>query len=425
MATGSGKTVTALSALAQLTNHVVKNEGKVVIVVAVPYIHLADQWEEEAEAFGYTVIKCFLNKHDWNKKVQDKLNGLSFESSGHLMLITVNATFSNEPFQKVLSDIGHTVVFVADEMHNLGSQNMLKLLPDKASFRLGLSATPDRHRDEQGTRALEKYFGERVIEFTLADAIKNGFLCEYHYYPVLVTLTPDEMCEYQELSAKISKVFQCEKSAKNDGPSSNFKLLLIKRSRLLSQASNKLIQLSDILKQYKNSSYNLIYCGDTIVDEVKYVDKTVKELGKKLKMKVAKFTATENKFERKVLLDQFSKGELQALVAIRCLDEGVDIPRTENAFILASSTNPREFIQRRGRVLRKSPGKKFARIYDFIVTPDVNEISWHDKKAFNMERSLLKRELERVNEFAGLAINGGTALEVLRDIKGKLNLLDS
>jgi len=424
MATGSGKTVTALSAIARLTNHVLKNNGKLIIIVSVPYIHLADQWEDEAESFGYKVIKCFISKNTWVGRVQDELNRLSLETSGHIMLITVNATFSKEPFQKFLNSLSHTVVFIADEMHNLGSKNLLKLLPENATFRLGLSATPDRHHDEQGTKSLEFYFGKRIIEFSLEDAINNGFLSKYYYHPIKVSLTENEMLEYQDLSAKISQAYQRDSSHKSDGPSDRMKILLIKRARLLNKAENKLPALCSALDAYRSSSYNLIYCGDSIENDVKYTDKAVKEIGKTLQMHVAKFTSSEDKTERRLLLDRFSRGELQALVAIKCLDEGVDIPKTQNAFILASSTNPREHIQRRGRVLRRAPGKHFARIFDFIIVPDVDQLQLSDSKIFNNERRILKRELERVNEFAELAINSGEALESLRKIKSKLHLLD-
>lgn len=424
MATGSGKTVTALSALAQLANHAMKQDGKIVFIVAVPYIHLADQWEEEAEAFGYKTIKCFLDRKHWVSEVQDALNGLSLESSGHLMLITVNNTFSMDPFQNILSSINHTVVFIADEMHHMGSRHYLEVLPEKATFRLGLSATPDRHRDEQGTQALEKYFGERAIEFTLEDAINNKFLSEYYYYPIQVNLDEFEMEEYKDLSRQIAQTYQRDKSKKTDGPSDNMKRLLLRRARLLNKAANKLLALVDILKEFKNSSYNLVYCGSSIEDDIKYIDRVVRAIGKELHMKTAKYTSMENKYERRRLLSQFSSGELQALVAIKCLDEGIDVPKTQNAFILASSTNPREYIQRRGRVLRKAPGKKFARIYDFVIVPDINSMSLSDNNLFNNERRILKRELERVNEFAWLAINSGKALESLRKIKSKLHLLD-
>ena len=170
--------------------------------------------------------------------------------------------------------------------------------------------------------------------------------------------------------------------------------------------------------------YNLVYCGDTNDGDERHVETVMRRLGGDLKIRAHTFTAGEDRETRRDLLTKFGKGELQALVAIRCLDEGVDVPRTETAYILASSTNPRQYIQRRGRVLRKAPGKTFATIYDFVAIPDINKIKEEDPIAYQVERSLVRRELERVAEFAQLAMNSGDTLKVLRDVKMKLNLMD-
>ncbi|PNU18657.1 DNA helicase [Geothermobacter hydrogeniphilus] len=424
MATGSGKTVTALSAMTQLTNYVINNDGKVVIIVSVPFVHLADQWESEAEAFGFNTFKCYLNSQKWLANVQNALSNMLLDITSHVMLITVNATFLNEPFQKILSGISSTIVFVADEMHNLGAPNLRRLLPSKAQFRLGLSATPNRYKDEQGSQALEDYFGATVFKFGLEDAIKHGFLCEYFYYPITVELTEFEMEEYIQLSKAISQAFAVGDNSDKDGPSDKLKNLLIKRARLISCAENKLPKLLELLRKEEDLKYCLIYCGNTIKDGVRYVDNTLKYIGNNLKIRAGKFTSTESKTERQNLLKRFADGDLQALAAIRCLDEGVDIPRTEKAYILASTSNPKEFVQRRGRVLRKSPGKKYAYIYDFIVAPNIENINASGSAIFNSERNLLKRELERVNEFVSLAINQGEAYKQLGKIKEKLHLLD-
>lgn len=424
MATGSGKTVTALSAMVQLTNHVIKQEGKVVIIISVPFIPLADQWEAEAEAFGFKPIKCYQNSQQWISKAQRSIRNLLVDSESHVMLITVNATFSNDRFQKLLNSIHSTVVFIADEMHNVGAPNLRRLLPGKAQFRLGLSATPTRYRDEQGSQALVDYFGAPVFEFSLEDAIKHKFLCEYYYYPVTIQLTDSEMNEYIQLSKSISQAFAAGENSEKEGPSDKLNNLLIKRARLISGAENKLPKLLELLRKEESLKYCLVYCGDTIKNGEKYVDRALKVIGKSLKIHARKFTSTESKSERQLLLKRFADGDLQVLVAIRCLDEGVDIPRTERAYILSSTSNPKEFIQRRGRVLRRDKDKKFAYIYDFIVAPDIAKIDKLDAAVFNVERRLLKRELERVNEFVSLAINQGEAFAALRSIKKKLNLLD-
>jgi DNA phosphorothioation system restriction enzyme len=423
MATGSGKTATALAAATRFANYSEKEGSSLTFVVTVPFKHLADQWIEEAETFGFKPIRCYDSVAKWMPLAQAAARRLSTGEENIAMLVVVNATFTNKPFQQYLEHLPGNLCIIADEMHNLGAPHLVKALPQKSNFRLGLSATPVRHGDEQGTKSLEEYFGDEVICFSLKEAIAEGFLCRYRYFPVPVALTEIEMDEYREISKKIAKIFHFgEKNG--DGPSDPVKNLLIRRARLIAGAENKIGELLSLLKDRKDSSYNLIYCGDASDGDERHVDKVLRLVGANTKMKANSFTAKESPAKRKELLQQFGTGELQALVAIRCLDEGVDVPRTETAYILASSTNPRQFIQRRGRVLRRAPGKSTATIYDFIALPNIEEIRQSDPQSFNIERRLVKRELDRINEFAKLAINSGESLRRLRDIKKKLNLLD-
>ena len=423
MATGSGKTVTALSAVTTLANHTIENKAKLVVVIAVPYKHLADQWENEAKAFGFEPIKCYGASNKWVPIAQEALLSLGSGDTEVVCFVTVNATFSNAPFQRLMDEFPVNFCLVADEMHNLGAGGLIQSLPKQVKFRLGLSATPVRHGDEQGTKALEDYFGIELINFSLKDAIDNNFLCQYYYYPVTVPLTEDEMEEYKQLSLRIASVFAREGKG-TDGPSEFLTSLLIKRARLIGMAENKLIKLVELLSERKDSLYNIVYCGDASDGDERHVEKAMRLIGNAVGMKTKKFTADESPEERQRILSMFATGELQTLVAIRCLDEGVDVPKTETAYILASSTNPRQFIQRRGRVLRKAPGKKTATIFDFIALPRLDEIGAAGDQAMNMERNLVKRELERVNEFADMAINSGEALGILRETKKKLHLLD-
>jgi len=198
--------------------------------------------------------------------------------------------------------------------------------------------------------------------------------------------------------------------------------LLIKRARLIGKAKNKITKLKEILSKNNDKYFNLVYCGDGKIEGKRQIDRVTKMLGKELQMKVHPFTAEEDSKTRENLLRRFKNKELQALVAIRCLDEGVDVPATKNAYILASSTNPRQYIQRRGRILRKEKNKKYSNIHDFIVVPPSfksNKIS-----NFDVERKLIKRELRRVNWFAKLAENGAEASSKLLNIKREYNLLD-
>ena len=344
MATGSGKTVTALSAATRLAHHAVTNESKLLIIAVAPYQHLAEQWATGAREFGYSPYLCYGGTARWANNVQKVLTEFRSGARNLVMLIAVNATFSGSQFQSIIGDFQEWTLLIADEMHNMGARSYLNSLPAGVKFRLGLSATPVRHGDEEGTEGLERYFGKPVFEFSLGDAIERGFLCEYYYYPVLCELDDEEMEEYRELSVKIAKMSVREDSTGE--MSSYLQAALIERARLLGGIQSKVNNLSSLMAERQDSVFNLVYCSDTSKDGLRQVEEVVGVLGHQHKMRVHKFTADEKPKERKQLIDSFCDQEIQVLVAIRCLDEGVDIPRTETAFILASSSNPRHKYRR-------------------------------------------------------------------------------
>lgn len=418
MATGSGKTVTALAGMTRLHAEILKQHLALVVVITVPYRHLAEQWSEEAQAFGYDPVMCYGDYIDWPTRLSENLTDISQGMSSLVVVITVNATYSGDKFQSYLGKIKTTFLLIADEMHNLGAKKIKECLPSTAQFRMGLSATPIRKHDDLGSKLLEEYFGKQIIQYGIKEAINDGTLTEYFYYPILVEFTQDEMEEYRDLSVRIGKVF----ASMGEDENSVLKALLIKRARLIGGAENKIVELKKLLYENKTTKYNLIYVGDNKKDDIRQVEAVLKMVGTEIGMKARKFTAEEDMDTRKEILEEFEKGGLQAIVAIRCLDEGVDVPRTENAYILASTSNPRQFIQRRGRVLRKAEGKKYAHIFDFITVPP--EQDGMAGAGFSAERKLMSRELERINEFASSAVNGGEALNKLRAIKNRLNLLD-
>ena len=313
-----------------------------------------------------------------------------------------------EPFQAELNKIeGHFLV-VADEAHNLGSTTYLEALPENANYRLALSATPDRHNDKSGTEALYEYFGAPAIEFTLEEAIKEGFLCSYEYYPHLCLLSESEYEEYLDLSESIAA--EAEKSKKKGERTKEHVRLLGKRTDLIAGVESKLDRLEELMTiQRENGgvSHTLVYCGSRRGENSeRHIERTVKLIGK-LGIKARKFTAEESLDERREILSLFAKGELEAIAAIKCLDEGVDVPATRVAYILASTTNPREYIQRRGRVLRRAEGKDVAIIHDFLVAPPPRKYR---------EDDMVERELERASEFAYLALNKSECNDVLKKL---------
>jgi DNA phosphorothioation system restriction enzyme len=416
MATGSGKTIIALAIAAELYQKI----GLQVLLVVCPYCHLVTQWAREGERFNLRPILAFESVYNWQGELSNQLYNIRSGHQSFLTVITTNSTLIGEGFQSQLKFFPEKTLIVGDEAHNLGSSRLEESLPRKIGLRLALSATPERYFDEEGTDALLGYFGEILQpEFTLADAIDKGALVHYLYYPILVKLTEAEALSYARLTKRIGWALnENEKLSKNE----TLKSLLMQRSRLIGAANNKLPALRELMLKRLHTYHTLFYCGDSYVDNHalayrRQLQAVTHILGIELGYKVNTYTAETPLEEREKIQRQFERRELQGLVAIRCLDEGVDIPAIESAVILASTGNPRQFIQRRGRILRPHPGKKQATLFDMIVMPP--EL---DRETWEVERSLLRKELKRFIEFADLADNKDEATQKLRVIQEKYGL---
>jgi len=430
MATGTGKTYAALGAAARLF----EKTKKLAIIIVCPYQHLVEQWVEDVKAFNMSpVIGYSQSEHrNWKRKFKDEVFDYNLDVKKNICLITTNASFVDEKVQKQISNLKENILLIGDEAHNLGATNISKHLNSNIEFRLALSATIIRHNDEEGTEKILDYFGERCIEFNLKEAIDEGFLSKYYYYPVLVNLTADELKEYRRLSKQISKYIMTGKKGKTK-ISETGKHLAIKRARLVAGAINKISALEKLFveKEYKSKNHILIYCGATTVEDIDYKHKVLKPierrqidavsnlLGNKLGMRVSQFTSREDSHQRAMIKKEFRKGSnIQAIIAIRCLDEGIDIPKIRTAFILASSTNPKEYIQRRGRVLRLAEKKKFAEIYDFVTLPrSLKNVINFPIEERRKDLSLLRREMDRVEDFAEISENPQDGLKLISKIK--------
>jgi len=420
MATGTGKTITALGLISKLYE---ENE-KLAIVITCPYKHLVEQWKEETKNFNLNPILCYESRDKWVDELNSKINSFNMGIIDNFSLITTHRTFGMEHMQDFIQRInGENTLLVIDEVHHFGAPHLRTCLPEHIHYRLGLSATPKDWYSEERNKVLFNYFDKGIIyNYGLDKAIKNGWLTKYYYYPHIVEFTEDERQKYEELSRKISKVFSYENVVDLEQiENKSLQHLLFKRARLIGKAKNKITKLKDILSEKDDYYFNLVYCGDGKIEGERQIERVIKMMGKELQMKVHPFTAKENSKTRKNLLRRFKEKDLQALVAIRCLDEGVDVPATKNAYILASSTNPRQYIQRRGRILRKDKNKRYSYIHDFIVVPPSFKSSRITN--FEVERRLIKRELNRVNWFANLAENGAEASSKLLNIKKEYNLL--
>ena len=398
-ATGSGKTYTALIAIRQ---HLDKGNPALVVV---PSRLLLDQWASEirGELPEAALLLAGGGNNTW--RVPRRLKGMTSADTAHggrIVLSTMQTASMSEFRSEVVG--GSHLLLVADEVHHLGSPQHSKIMEIDAGFRLGLSATPIRYGDPEGTQKIFEYFdGVVPPPITLSDAIDAGRLVPYEHFPHPVNLTAEEADEWRRYSIAISREIARQKSDESGVQkiSERAKMLLIQRSRVAKKAAAKVTLACSVLKKFfKKGQSWLVYCEDA--DQLSEVLSALRHDGL-----AAVEYHSRMEGDRAATMSWFrSFGGI--LVSIRCLDEGVDIPDVSHALVLASSQNPRQFIQRRGRVLRRAPGKQIATIHDAIVVPvDVEEEP--------EQISLLKSELLRAIEFASNAINMGAQAE-LRDI---------
>lgn len=442
MATGTGKTLTSLNCLLRI--YKIYKFYKAVILV--PTITLVGQWEQECKKFHFSnIVKINSKNRRWRQELDDLKAKESFNLSGKepsYIIISTYASFARENVFRDLMDFPkqalRQTLLIADEAHNMGAGRILDRLDGiKYIRRIGLSATPERQFDEKGNKALRKFFGcngeNYTFEFTMQEAIDKGYLCRYEYYPHIVHLTDNEMEEYISISRQLCKFFNFNEGSFTSSDEILMRLLL-KRKRIIHKAVNKEGIFREIMEQrFKkkgNLKYTLVYVpegnhpdnydadkftdtenvGDDI--EADHIIDTYTEIVRNISP-----TTTVKKFisgikERNSVLDDFATGKLEVLTSMKCLDEGVDVPRSEMAIFCASTGNPRQFIQRRGRILRNHPDKHRAEIHDLVVAPVVNA----EDECFSMEQSLLKSELKRVRDFATMSENADYAYNELEEI---------
>ena len=453
MATGTGKTITSLNCLLEIY----KKTGYYKGLILVPTITLVNQWENECKKFNFGSIVKISSKSRWKNDFAAILTRerLSPTEQVSYIVISTYSSFAKENIFSELNQLSPKTLLIADECHNMGSGSLLKLLPKvNCKRRIGLSATPERQFDEEGTKKIYAFFNSEnkyTYEFSMKLAINGDIekdikpvLCRYYYYPHLVSLTESEMKDYVELSIRISKFFNSSSESFNNSPI--LTALLLARKRIIHKAFNKVSVFCDILKeQYKKNSslkFTLVYVPEgndpndyfetdqfsekdeteNDKDAVHLIDvftEAVKNIDKRTTIK--QFISGTNNKEH--ILELFAVGDIDVLTSMKCLDEGVDVPRAELAIFCASTGNSRQFIQRRGRILRKHPKKPFAYIHDLVVVPELNPNS----ESYNLERSMLKKELERVNNFALLSENSSHTINVLFDVMNyyKLNLYNN
>lgn len=418
MATGTGKTKTAI-----YINNILRTScNKLFTIVVLPDITLLNQWGNEMKDEYSKILKCYSKNPGWEIQLKDEIGLYKYsEKQQSLVLVTIQSFYSDK-FRRQLDKFKGDYFLIADEMHRFGTYNKVRSLPNPNMI-LGLSATPEVYGNKELTRVLYDFFGGVIFKYDLEKAIKNRYLVNYSYHPIIVDLTDSEVESYKEITHKIVKMIGSDEDVEfsNDPIISS---LLFKRARVIYGAMNKLVILDNIIDEIEKKGNLVIYSGITSEkeveinqtlknDDLRYQDKQEDEIfmkqidsvGKilsKRNIRFSRYTSKESEEERISSIKAFKDKTYSTLLAIRCLDEGVDIPSIERAIIMASSTNPREFIQRRGRILRKhydenGKAKEKAEIYDFIVLQEND-----NNTDFT---SLNRKELQRFYEFSQLAEN--------------------
>jgi superfamily II DNA or RNA helicase len=402
MATGSGKTVTALICATRLQ----KQARPLLVVVAAPYRPLIDQWRQGVAEFGVTPVRIKgLSGVDRDRAVIAAIRNLEYGVSEVEVAVVTHDYLVSDAFRRIVNDIPENVhaLLIADEVHNLGRPRFVEHPPEQFEYRMGLSATPVLQYNEVGTAALTDFFGETVFEFGLADAI-GVCLVPYNYYLHPVELGGDELEQWDDLTEKLLRAgFLAHDDGTAEGSLSPEVLsLLVRRRAVLETAAAKVPVLLQLLVAQGIDSvrHTLIYCSDKRPEQLLEVNRELLDAGFFMRQLTAAETADREKTQQ--ILDDFAGGQYQILTCKRVLDEGVDMPQVRQAFLLASSTVRRQWIQRRGRILRRCDpiGKTLAYLHDFLVVPpDLGSASG---------RAILRQELERGRAFAELAANSGS-----------------
>ena len=422
-ATGSGKTITSLYTLSKLAlreNPEGSKGQKIIAIMQIPTTPLADQWVDELKNFNLKAIRCYGSRDRWFNELTNEINFFKQKKGPYILpIVVLDKTYSLEPFQvclnQMVSEFKKNIFYICDECHRFAKKDKTKKLPD-VSFKMGLSGSPfySENQDSIGDIELINYFGEVIDKYEIKEALADGVLTPYDYHPIKTYLNEDEYDEIKEIEKKIAQAGTDEDDQLN-------KAGLIKageRNRVISTIKDKFRVFEKLINKdeiAKNKSKTLFFVGDgsteldyddanTPDSSLRMLDK-VKKITNKAGYHSAQFTCDENIKERRKIISDFSQDVLDAVIAIRVLDEGIDIPGITTAFILASTANRRQFVQRRGRILRRAQGKTKSVIYDFIVLPPKNK-----------NCSYLRREIIRIIEMGNDCANRNEAKEMVKYI---------
>lgn len=419
MATGTGKTITALYSIQDFVR-----ENHIFTVIAVPYKHLANQWAEDVRLFFPEACVQVIHGEVADGETKIYANYLQAQKEYKpIIVITTIMSFFLDRYSSLYAKIEFEKLLIVDEAHNF-MNSISDELSAKYPYKLGLSATPVFGNNESKTKMLLNWFGGQIVDLPIEKAL-GKYLVNYEYHPIFVNASAIDEEKFAKATKMMLSAMDFERQIILD--EKMFTLGYRGRLRAISMAEEKMERIVEIFSNIEDKDHTIVYCSDgklwydgkdnkaNEIKEIRHLEYILKLINNSClpsitNGKASKFTASENVEERMQLIDSFNKGYIEYLVAIRCLDEGINIPSIKSALILSSNDNYREFVQRRGRILRLYPGKEKAHIYDVIVLPSL------DNDGF------AKIEFRRYYEYGRLALNKDVLLDQLDHYLAKYNL---
>lgn len=394
MATGTGKTITALSCLEYLSNQI----DKLLTVIVLPQKDLVEQWEEDIVNSGATVIKCYSDNSNWKKQLRIRLRSHNLKDAGYIYILTTRGTFLNNEFQKEVTGTDTQKLLISDEVHSFGSDLVRKKYDEIKKifeYRLGVSATPFRRSDSE-TQKIINLFDKTVFSYTLSEAIENGYLNNYDYKPKILYFDKDSLESYREVYYDYENEFK-----KSTSKATN----IIKNitSTIINSSTKKVEELEADLRSIENNLQGIVYTSPGKYNDSKkiydesHIDYVSKRIGNLENIRLRKIRSQVSGEERLEILNQYRNKELNMLVAIKCLDQGINLKGVTHAFILSSTDSETEFIQRRGRILRKEEGKPKSKIVDYVMLPQDIEDPYFVPEESDVY--IIIRELKRMKSY--------------------------
>lgn len=406
MATGTGKTWTAIYSALELLKKI-----SAMVVICAPYKHLVRQWADDVQKVFRNAVLILVSSENpqWYKQLTEAIVRQRMYEDTQIIVISTITSFNLSRFKNAMEKSKQDKLLIVDEAHRF--TNRANELKNEYKYMLGLSATPFSGKNTANGLALMDFFGGQVFSLSIEDALEKGYLVPYYYYPIFINATEDEEQRFNRESAQIASCFKNGVCIDKD----KLAVHLRARLRVISMAEEKIDRILELLKNIKEKDHFIIYCGDGRLhdndnEEIRHIE-FVKQNLSSLGFKSSQFTANETMDERMELVDSFNEGAIDALAAIRCLDEGINIPSIKGAMILSSNDDFREFVQRRGRILRTYKDKKYANIYDIIVLPSYNT------------PKIAEIEFRRFHEYARLAINKDLLMPQLENLTSEYNLV--